>query len=66
MSGITEIDNAVLIRRHENLIHALRELEEPEFSAAIRETMRGFAAAGMATFESQQTVPEPEAVLDMA
>ena len=50
-SGVT-VSEAVAVE-HRTIINALRRLEEPDFSNAVRETLSGFAMAGIASLASQ-------------
>ena len=47
-------------REHYELIHALRSLDEPEFSAVIRKTLTGFASRWLTSIEgpAEKNVPK--------
>lgn len=48
-----------IARDHYTLVNALRRLNEPEFSAAVRSTLSGFAFSGIASMVRRETENRP-------
>ncbi|MGA8593778.1 MAG: hypothetical protein WB676_03455, partial [Bryobacteraceae bacterium] len=55
-------------REHYQLVNALQNLEEPEFSSVVRKTLSGFASRWLSIFadDDDQTrqVPPPPTLFD--